>query len=86
MHVQTSQKHTFYLLHQSQLKHKVQVTEIGETRVETIHTSISIFLNLYILGCPLIYELLNFNRLTHSTGLVGHKNNACKIFFENNEF
>ena len=35
------------------------------------------------LGCPLIFEILNFNRLTPSNGAIGHKNNACKIFLKN---
>ena len=38
------------------------------------------------LGCPLIFEVLNFCLLTPSNGSIGHKNNACKIFLKTNNF
>ena len=36
----------------------------------------------YIVGCPLIFEILNFCLFTPSNGSIGHKNNACKIFLK----
>ena len=38
------------------------------------------------LGCPLIFESLNFCLITPSIGSIGHKNNACKIFLKTNNF